>query len=258
MTNAGGDAVFAHVSLNHARTGYTLMATDASSVPLTTTSDPFNVDAGLVATVVVQAGSPQSTIIDTAFGTNLQAKVVDAFENPIAGVSVLFTMPPSGPSATCAPMSATTDANGIAETACAANDSVGTYTVNATYQSLTPAAFDLTNLGPLAVICTLPTQTGVVGETVDLDLVPLFSGPGQTLTYDAIGLPSSLSVDILNGWVTGVLDQNDVAGSPYMVTLSATGEIGTVDEQVRFVVLDPNDLLFRYGFEDATGSQSCQ
>lgn len=254
-TDAGGDAVFANVSLDRAGTGYTVTA---SAGPLVATSQAFDISAGAAAMVAVGAGSPQYTIVDTVFAANLQARVVDALDNPIAGVSVLFAAPPSGPGATCAPTSTTTDSNGIAQTTCTANGIPGTYIVYASYGSLTPASFNLTNIGPLAVVCELPTQIGLVGDSVNLDLATLFSAPYQTLTYDAIGLPPSLSVNTSNGWVTGVLDQNDVADSPYAVTLRATGETGSVDENVSFVVLDRGDVVFRDGFEDPSSPQPCQ
>ena len=222
-TNASGDATFAGVSLNHAGTGYTLKATDSSANPLTVTSGAFNISASVAASITVQAGSPQSTMVNTMFGTDLKAKVVDALNNPVSGASVLFTGPPSGASATCAPMNVITDADGLAQTTCTANDIPGTYVVDASSGPLTPAAFNLTNFGSLTVVCSLPTQIGIVGDSINLDLVPLFSAPGQTLTYDAVGLPPSLMVDSVTGLVSGTLDQTDVAGSPYTVTLSANG-----------------------------------
>jgi N-acetylneuraminic acid mutarotase len=256
-TNASGDATFAAVSLDRAGTGYTLKASDSGANPLMVTSAPFNISAGAAAAITVQAGSPQSTMVGTTFSTGLQAKVTDALGNPLSGASVLFTGPPSGASAACSPVNATTDSDGIAQTTCTANDIVGTYVMNASYESLT-AAFDLSNFGPLAVVCTLPTQIGFVGDSVNIDLVPLFNAPGQTLTYDAIGLPPSLTVDTVNGLIDGVLDQNDVPGSAYAVTLRATGDAGSADEHVRFEVLDPRDVVFRYGFEDSANQQVCQ
>ena len=49
--------------------------------------------------VTATAGTPQSTAVNTAFGTALQATVRDAGGNPVSGVTVTFTAPGSGSSA---------------------------------------------------------------------------------------------------------------------------------------------------------------
>ena len=46
--------------------------------------------------VTATAGTPQSTAVNTAFGTALQATVRDAGNNPVSGVTVTFTAPGSG------------------------------------------------------------------------------------------------------------------------------------------------------------------
>jgi hypothetical protein len=56
--------------------------------------------AGPAALITVAGGSPQSTVVHTAFGTALQAKVTDTAGNPVAGVTVTFAVPGSGTSAT--------------------------------------------------------------------------------------------------------------------------------------------------------------
>ena len=61
-----------------------------------------NFDIGAVETnylVNATAGTPQSTPINTAFGTQLQATVTES-GNPISGITVTFTSPGSGPSGT--------------------------------------------------------------------------------------------------------------------------------------------------------------
>ena len=49
--------------------------------------------------VTATAGTPQSAVVNTAFGTALQATVRDAGNNPVSGVTVTFTAPASGASA---------------------------------------------------------------------------------------------------------------------------------------------------------------
>src|SRR5262245_63858041 len=65
----------------------------------------------------LNAGTPQSTVVSTAFGTALQALVKDGSSNPVSGVTVTFTAPGSGASGTFPGASltatATTNPSGI-------------------------------------------------------------------------------------------------------------------------------------------------
>ena len=97
------------------------------------------------------AGTPQSTVVNTAFGTALQATVRDAGSNPVAGVTVTFTAPASGASARfggSATATATTNGSGVATApTLTANGTAGSYTVTATAPGVaTPANFNLTNM----------------------------------------------------------------------------------------------------------------
>ena len=56
--------------------------------------------AGTANSIAVTSGSPQSATVNTAFASPLVATVTDQFGNPVAGVSVTFAAPASGPSAT--------------------------------------------------------------------------------------------------------------------------------------------------------------
>ena len=216
--------------------------------------------AGPAAAVRMSSGSPQSAVVNTVFAQPLQALVVDASNNPVAGVSVTFASPSDGASADCVPATAMTDASGLAQTTCTANAVAGSYVVGATVGALTPAAFDLTNTNTASapvVVCTLPTQVGTVGDSVNLNLGLLFSAPGQTMTYSASHVPSSLSLDANTGLLTGVLSASDLGGSPYAATLTATTSGGSASENVTFQVLADGELLLRSGFEDSA-SQECQ
>src|SRR5262249_7876545 len=85
-----------------------------------------------------------------AFVARLQAKVTDALSNPVSGVTVIFTAPSTGASATFGGSSlvtVTTDAAGIATSPIAAANSItGSYAVTASLAGpATPATFNLTN-----------------------------------------------------------------------------------------------------------------
>ena len=96
------------------------------------------------------AGTPQTAVINTAFGTALQATVRDAGSNLVPGVTVTFTAPASGATATfggSATATATTNASGVATApTLTANGTAGSYTVTASAPGVgTPANFALTN-----------------------------------------------------------------------------------------------------------------
>jgi outer membrane protein assembly factor BamB len=111
---------------------------------------------GPPARVAATAGTSQSTTINTAFGTLLQATVTDANNNPVSGVTVTFTAPSSGASGTFGGgiKTAITDSLGVATAAqFTANGVVGgPYAVTANVSGLTPTSFSLTNnpLPPLS------------------------------------------------------------------------------------------------------------
>jgi adhesin/invasin len=102
---------------------------------------------GTPANVVATSGTPQNTPIDEDFPTDLVATVTDTWGNSLSGVTVAFTVPASGASATLTNNTDTTKANGQATTkTVTANLTAGSYTVTATVPGVSaPANFALTN-----------------------------------------------------------------------------------------------------------------
>ena len=105
---------------------------------------------GLLPAITATQGTPQSAIVNAAFGTALQATVMGSSNNPLSGVTVTFTAPGTGPSAAfsgSASATAVTNAAGIATApALTANAQTGSYAVTATAAGITaPAGFSLTN-----------------------------------------------------------------------------------------------------------------
>jgi hypothetical protein len=101
-------------------------------------------------TVIASGGTLQSTVINTAFGTALQATVRDSSNNPLAGVQVNFVAPASGAAARFAGApSATVSTNtiGVAISPLpSANAIAGSYVVIASVAgAATTASFNLTN-----------------------------------------------------------------------------------------------------------------
>jgi len=120
-------------------------------------------DSGAVeaqpASLAVVAGSSQSTAINTAFGTVLQAQVLDAFNNKLSGSFVTFTGPGSGAGITSGSVNLS-GASGIAYFGATANATVGAYTAAASTPGVTSVNFSLTNRNPYSVTYNGNGNTG--------------------------------------------------------------------------------------------------
>src|SRR5581483_926628 len=128
--------------------------------------------AAAPASVTATSGTPQSTAVNTSFGTALTATVKDASNNPVNGVTVTFTAPGSGASGTftggLTTATATSNSSGVATApAFAANGMAGSYTVTASVSGVgAPATFNLTNLpAPPAIIMV----TGGTSQTATVN-----------------------------------------------------------------------------------------
>ncbi|HYK10632.1 MAG TPA: Ig-like domain-containing protein [Gemmatimonadales bacterium] len=105
-----GVATFSGMSINKAGTGYTL---SAASIGLTgTASSAFNITAGAAANISISTGDGQSATVNTAVSAAPAVLVTDASGNPVAGVTVTFSVATGGGSVTAA--SPTTGTDGIA------------------------------------------------------------------------------------------------------------------------------------------------
>ncbi|MEI6045491.1 MAG: choice-of-anchor Q domain-containing protein [Chloroflexota bacterium] len=93
-------------------------------------------------------GTTQSTNVNTAFAQTLQVTVSDAKGVPVSGITVIFTAPGSGASATFPNgNTATTNAQGLASVNVLANGTAGTYSVTATVAGIVnTVSFSLTNI----------------------------------------------------------------------------------------------------------------
>jgi len=200
--------------------------------------------AGPAAKIEAVAGTPQNTVIKTAFPARLAAKVSDAGNNPVAGVTVIFTLPSSGPSGTFANSAntAVTDASGVATAAVlTANAVAGPFSVTASVSGLGQnASFALTNKAGAAasIVATAGTPQsvavgGVFGNKLSAlvkddsnNPVPnvtvtfnvpasgasaLFAGNVKTATTNAAGIATSATISA-----------NTIAGS-YLVTGTVPG-----------------------------------
>jgi uncharacterized repeat protein (TIGR01451 family) len=172
-------------------------AITAGSTGLTSRTFTISNTAGVPAAISVFAGGTQSTAVTTVFATALTVRVVDASGNPVSGVTVAYTRPSSGASATLSAATATTGANGQAQVTATANPITGAYGVTAAVAGIaTPATFSLTNLaGPAAALTLIAptTRTATVGAsfgTLTAEVTDAQGNvvPGVTVTFTA---PSS-------------------------------------------------------------------
>src|SRR5450631_57888 len=122
-----------------------------------------------VASVNPVAGDGQSTTVSTAFATALKAQVLGPCGELLSGLTVTFTAPSSGASATFPNgASAVTDAQGIATVNVSANGTAGAYQVTATTAGI-PGLFSLTNTAgsptPTSITVTAGTPQSTAANT---------------------------------------------------------------------------------------------
>lgn len=137
--------------------GYSNMVAHIDTIRLVTSGGgAFDIAAiyditnyGAPANITAMSGGGQSTLVSTAFTNPLVALVTDAQGNPVPNVSVTFTVPGAGASATVT-TPVLTNSSGQASTSATANATFGTYNVTANVSPAlpTPATFGLTNLPP--------------------------------------------------------------------------------------------------------------
>ena len=210
-TDNTGLATFAGISESQAG-AHTLLAT-ASGVT-SATSNPFTVTAGQAAVIQATGGTPQNTVINTAFTSALQATVTDALGNPVAGVTVNFTVPSSGATASLSAPSATTDGSGHASVNATANSVAGSYTVTAAATGASAAAsFALTNAAAAAANLTFVQQPGgtTAGATINVVTVRLTDSGNNPVMGMVVGMSAMLGSGPLEGTLTQTTDATGTA-----------------------------------------------
>ncbi len=235
LTNASGLAQITATAST--QTGsYSVVATAvgaASPAVFNLTNTP-----GAPASIVASpSSSPQSAQVGMAFASPLVVTVLDAYGNPIPGVTVAYTPPASGASATLGTIVAT-DANGQVSVPATANGTAGTYTITATVTGLANGAtFTLTNTTGAPSMISVKSgspQSTTVGTAFAAPLVAQVldssSNPvaGATVTFSppvtgaSAVLGSATAVTDANGLATTTATANDTSGS-YSVVATLPG-----------------------------------
>ncbi len=199
---------------------YSLTFTASNGVG-TVASQSFTLTV-IAGTASVFSGSPQTTMVTTAFGSALVAIVKDSNNNPLSGVTVTFTAPSSGPSGTFSgsltTITGTTNASGQVSEPFTANSVAGSYNVTAAVAGqVTPASFSLTNTPGAPASATVvsgSSQSGTVNSALASPLKVIVkdsSGnpiPGVNVTFVAPG--SGPGGSFSNGFagISGVTDSS--------------------------------------------------
>ena len=172
------------------------------------------------ATVTTASGTPQSTVVNTAFASPLVAVVKDSTGAVVPGVSVTFSAPATGASGSFAgqtSVTVVTDNSGNATSpAFTANGTSGTYAVTAAVAGLAQTAlFSLTNTRPpLTSIAISPLNNPVAkgntdqftaigtysdGSTANITTTVSWSSSKSAIaTVNSNGLASALGVGTTN------------------------------------------------------------
>ncbi|MFO0582978.1 MAG: Ig-like domain-containing protein [Anaeromyxobacter sp.] len=224
--------------------------TVSGTFAVTATSDGYSATA---ATLTNSAGAPvsvafspvaaavQSTTVNNAFATALGVAVRDSYGNPAAGLTVTYTVPGSGASATLSSGTATTNASGVASVTATANGTVGSYTVGVSVAGVVmPPEFQfvLQNLGGSAASIAVSAgsnQSGTVGGAAftnalvavvrDASSNPV-SGVTVTFASPATGARASLSATTATTNASGLASVTATPGTvagTYAVTASVSG-----------------------------------
>lgn len=204
---------------------------------------------GAPAAVQVVSGSPQSALVSTAFTNALTARVVDAGGNPVPGVSVTFSAPGAGASASLGTPSSVSDANGLVTTTATANATSGSYTVTAnTAPPITGASFALTNnpTAPGSGVTDLIVTT-VSQAALQLSWTDVATASDQYEIYRSLdGINFTLINTVPDGTIL-YLDSTLVCGTTYTYRVDVVNVSGNVPGNVANGTTGACSTLLRNG-----------
>ncbi|MEI7892284.1 MAG: Ig-like domain-containing protein [Myxococcales bacterium] len=160
---------------------------------------------GEAASIQVTSGSGQTAVVGLPFSGALTVLVSDSGGHPVSGVTVQFTAPSSGASATLSTTTAVTDTSGVASDFALANTVAGTYSVVASIKA-----------GTVQATITLTNRAGAANQ-----VQPSVSSTTQRIPVgSSVPTPLVVTVRDANG--------NPVAGVEVTFTVSSTGPGATL------------------------------
>jgi hypothetical protein len=229
-----GVATFPSVDIDEAATGYTLTANSGSLAGAT--SSLFNITPGAATQLAISAGNNQTAPVGTAVAIDPAVLVRDAFNNPVPGVSVTFTVTGGGGSVVGSP--AITNASGIATvTSWTLGTTAGPNSLQASAMGITPVTFNATaTSGPvsanLSTVSAAPTtitaSSGASQSTITVTARDGLGNPvsGATVVLAATGTGNTLTQPGLTnaaGVATGTLSSTVAEGKTVSATINGVG-----------------------------------
>lgn len=153
---------------------------------------------GPAAAISIVSGSGQSAVVGSALPAPFSVRVADAWDNPVAGVTVTFAVTAGGGSLSASTV--VTNAEGLAESRLTLGAAAGANTVTATVPGIAPVTFTSTAFvndteriafvtpreGPSAIWLIKPDGTGLTHVTDLSDRVanPSWSPDGSRLVFE--------------------------------------------------------------------------
>jgi adhesin/invasin len=268
---ASGIATFAAVDIDEAGNGYTLTA---SATGLTgATSAAFNVTTGAAASMTLNAGNGQSATVGTAVAIDPSVVVRDAFNNPVSGVSVTFTVTGGGGAIVPAsPATVATNASGIAAvTSWTLGTGAGTNTLQAAAAGLTgsPVVFTATGTpgAPSGTASTIATTSPITacstgcstaGGTQSIITITVrdgFNNPinGASVTWAATGAGNTATNPTGTTNASGVFNLGRLSSTAAQTkTISATINGSVAITPTGSVVVNPDAVSLSSSLVTAT------
>lgn len=189
--------------------------------------------AATATAITAAQGTPQHATVNTPFGQALEVTVTDAASHPVQGISVTFSAPTSGASATFPTGSiVVTDSSGHAQVFADANTTAGAYTVTASVNGVaSSASFALTNDADIA------SQSAPTSGTPQSAMVSTpFHDPLVVTVTDAFGNP--VSGVVITFTAPGSGPSATFPGTTIMVTTGANGQ-ASIDPTANGIVGGP-------------------
>jgi hypothetical protein len=206
----------------------------ATSMGVSTTFSLTNLSGAT--SLITASPTSQSTAVGTAFPSPLQVTLKDPTGLPSSGVTVTFTPPPSGASATLSSPTAVTNASGVASVTATANNISGSYLVTAAGGGLS-TSFSLTNLQNLTVTLSSSPNPSNLGSPVTL--MASLSNPaasGRVTFFDGVSVLGVKTASVgLASITTSLLSPGAHKLTAYYRddTTSTTGTSNIVTQTVR-------------------------
>ena len=208
---------------------------------------------------IVSSPSPASATVNTLFTGPFKVMLTDNSGNPLSGMGVSFSAPPSGASAsfgTPTPVGAITGADGTVSVPIMANTIAGTYQVTANVAGFASVNITLTNVaGPATQIAPLiQAQSTTVNTQFTSPLIvqvqdqygnPVGSGiKPYVITFSLLPAGGPQSATFIPGGATSDMENTNAAGIATSKMLMANGTAGTYTVLASSTPSLPGNALF--------------